>query len=101
MVDCGGHYLNNIGGEVPIGLNCSGKIEHNNNYKFAMAFESDSYPGYVTEKICDIYKSNCIPIYWGHPDIIKDFNPKTFINANDFTNFDELIDYIIKVDTYP
>ena len=98
IVDCGGRYLNNIGGEVPIGLNCSGKIEHNNNYKFAMAFESASYPGYVTEKICDIYKSNCIPIYWGHPDIIKDFNPKTFINANDFTNFDELIDYIIKVD---
>ncbi len=98
MVDCGGRYLNNIGGEVPIGLNCSGKIEHNNNYKFAIAFESASYPGYVTEKICDVYKSNCIPIYWGHPDIIKDFNPKTFINANDFTNFDELVEYIIKVD---
>lgn len=97
-VDCGGRYLNNIGGEVPIGLNCSGKIEHNNNYKFAIAFESASYPGYVTEKICDVYKSNCIPIYWGHPDIIKDFNPKTFINANDFTNFDELVEYIIKVD---
>ena len=98
IVDCGGRYLNNIGGEVPIGLNCSGKIEHNNNYKFATAFESDSYPGYVTEKICDIYKSNCVPIYWGHPDIIKDFNPSTFINANNFANFDELIEYIKKVD---
>ena len=98
IVDCGGRYLNNIGGEVPIGLNCSGKIEHNNNYKFATAFESDSYPGYVTEKICDIYKSNCVPIYWGHPDVVKDFNQTTFINANNFSNFDELVDYIIKVD---
>jgi FkbM family methyltransferase len=98
IVDCGGRYLNNIGGEVPIGLNCSGKIEHNNNYKFATAFESDSYPGYVTEKICDIYKSNCIPIYWGHQDVIKDFNPSTFINANNFKDFDELIEYIKKVD---
>jgi GR25 family glycosyltransferase involved in LPS biosynthesis len=97
-VDCGGSYLNNIGYNVPVGLHCSGKIEHNNSYKFAVAFESTVYPGYVTEKICDIYKSNCIPIYWGHPNVIKDFNPTTFINANDFSNFDELIKYIIKVD---
>ena len=72
---------------------------YNNNYKFVMAFESTVYPGYVTEKICDVFKSNCIPIYWGHPDIVKDFNPSSFINANDFANFDELIEYIIKVDT--
>ncbi len=98
VVDCGGNYLNNIGGPVPLGINCSGKISYNNNYKFAMAFESTSYPGYVTEKICDVYKSNCIPIYWGNPDIMKDFNPTTFINANDFPNFDELIKYIIKID---
>jgi hypothetical protein len=63
-----------------------------------MAFESKSYPGYVTEKICDIYKSNTVPIYWGTPDVVKDFNPTTFINANDFSNFDELIKYIKKVD---
>lgn len=98
QVDCGGEYLNNIGYNVPLGTNCSGKIEHNRKYKFAMAFESKSYPGYVTEKICDIFKSNTIPIYWGTKDVIKDFNPKSFINANDFSNFDELIEYIIKVD---
>jgi hypothetical protein len=56
------------------------------------------YPGYVTEKICDVFKSNCVPIYWGHPDIIKDFNPSSFINANNFSNFDELVDYISLVD---
>ena len=98
QVDCGGSYLNNIGYNIPIGSNCSGKIEHNNNYKFATAFESAMYKGYVTEKICDVFKSNCVPIYWGHPDVVKDYNPKTFINANDFENFDELVDYIIKVD---
>jgi GR25 family glycosyltransferase involved in LPS biosynthesis len=97
-VDCGGSYLNNIGYEVPRGHNSSGKILHNKEYKFAMAFESKSYPGYVTEKICDIYKSNTVPIYWGTPDVVKDFNPTTFINANDFSNFDELIKYIKKVD---
>ena len=97
-VHCGGKFLNNIGYTVPRGVNCSGKIEHNNTYKFAIAFENEDYPGYVTEKICDIYKSNCIPIYWGTKEVVNDFNPKTFINANDFANFDELIEYIIKVD---
>jgi GR25 family glycosyltransferase involved in LPS biosynthesis len=97
-VDCGGKYLNNIGYTVPRGTNCSGKIEHNLNYKFAIAFENEDYPGYVTEKICDIYKSNCIPIYWGNKEVLEDFNPKTFIYAKDFENFDELVEYIIKVD---
>jgi FkbM family methyltransferase len=97
-VDCGGKFLNNIGYVVPRGINCSGKIEHNTNYKFAITFENKEYPGYVTEKICDAYKSKCIPIYWGTKDVVKDFNPSTFINANNFANFDELIDYIIKVD---
>ena len=98
-VHCGGKYLNNIGFTVPRGVNCSGKIEHNNKYKFAIAFENEDYPGYVSEKICDIYKSNCIPIYWGTKEVIHDFNPSTFINAHDFANFDELVDYIIKVDS--
>lgn len=97
-VDCGGPFLNNIGYIVPKGINCSGKINHNNNYKFVLAFENKKYPGYVTEKICDAYKSKCIPIYWGSYEVINDFNPKTFINANDFENFDELVNYIVKVD---
>jgi FkbM family methyltransferase len=98
-VHCGGKYLNNIGFNVPRGVNCSGKIEHNNKYKFAIAFENEDYPGYVTEKICDIYKSNCVPIYWGTKEVVNDFNPSTFINARDFENFDELVAYIIKVDS--
>jgi GR25 family glycosyltransferase involved in LPS biosynthesis len=97
-VDCGGQFLNNIGYIVPRGTNCSGKIEHNNDYKFVIAFESNMYPGYVTEKILDVYKSNCIPIYWGSSEVVNDFNPSTFINANNFNTIDELVEYIIKVD---
>ena len=96
-VDCGGVYLNNIE-LVPRGTDCSGKINFNNNYKFSIAFENEDYPGYVTEKILDIYKSNCIPIYWGTRQVIFDFNPSTFINANDFGSFEELVKFIIKVD---
>jgi FkbM family methyltransferase len=97
-VDCGGRFLNNIGYTVPKGTSCSGKIEHNLNYKFAIAFENEDHPGYVTEKICDVYKSNCIPIYAGNREVVEDFNPNTFINANEFKNLDELVKYVIKVD---
>jgi GR25 family glycosyltransferase involved in LPS biosynthesis len=96
-VDCGGPYLNNVP-IVPRGTDCSGKINFNNDYKFSIAFENEDYPGYVTEKILDIYKSNCIPIYWGTRQVIFDFNPSTFINANDFSSFEELVKFIIKVD---
>lgn len=97
-VDCGGTFLNNIGYTVPKGMNCSGKVEHNKNYKFVLALENKDYPGYCTEKLADAYKSGSLPIYWGNADVIKDFNPKTFINANNFASICELVQHIIKVD---
>jgi GR25 family glycosyltransferase involved in LPS biosynthesis len=97
-VDCGGKFLNNLGYLVDRGTKSSGKISHNNDYKFVIAFENKKYPGYVSEKIYDAYKSQSIPIYWGTPDVVKDFNPTTFINANDFNSFDELADFVVKVD---
>lgn len=100
-VDSGGYFMNNIGYIVPRGINCSGKIEHNNNYKFVIAFENTEMDGYCTEKICDAFKSNCIPIYWGTKDVVMDFNPKCFINVNDYKNLDELNRWIEKVDTDP
>jgi hypothetical protein len=101
MVDCGGRYLNNIGGEVPIGLNCSGKIEHNNNYKFATAFESDSYPGYVTEKLLEPLAAGSIPIYCGGSQAKSDFNSKRFISVDDFPNYDQCIDWILHINQSP
>jgi hypothetical protein len=42
--------------------------------------------------------ANSIPIYFGHKDVNKEFNTKSFINFNDFKNMKEFIDYIKKVD---
>ena len=92
-VDCGGGCLNNVGGRV------KDKAQFQRAYKFCIACENSCYPGYCTEKILDAYKSNCIPIYMGSPTVHLDFNPETFINANDFKSSDELIRYIRRVDT--
>jgi len=91
-VDCGGKCLNNIGYRV------KNKINFQNQYKFCIASENSLTPGYTTEKILHAFKSNCIPIYYGSNTVIDDFNPETFINANNFKNTDELINYIKEVD---
>tara|TARA_B110000208_G_C11798090_1_gene440566 strand:- start:3353 stop:4294 length:942 start_codon:yes stop_codon:yes gene_type:complete len=93
QVDCGGNCLNNIGRKV------ENKLEFQKNYKFCIAYENSIQPGYTTEKILEAYKSNCIPIYCGSNTISDDFNPETFINAPDFKNENDLINYIKKVDT--
>lgn len=91
-VDCGGGCLNNIGYKV------KDKIEYQRKYKFSIAFENCVEAGYTTEKILEAYNSNCIPIYYGNPNVISDFNPETFINRADFSSDEELIEYIKKVD---
>ncbi|MBS1738557.1 MAG: glycosyltransferase [Bacteroidetes bacterium] len=91
-VDSGGRHLNNIGYFV------EDKMEFIKDYKFIIAFENSSYPGYTTEKILEPLVADCIPIYWGNPLINADFNEKCFIDASKFDNYDELISRIIQID---
>jgi hypothetical protein len=67
-------------------------------YKFSIAFENESYPGYVTEKILYAMLTNAIPIYWGNSEIGKDFNARSFINCHEYKNFDEVIERVIEID---
>lgn len=91
-VDSGGKSMNNIGYYV------GDKIEFLKQYKFTIAFENSSYPGYTTEKIAHAFAANTIPIYWGNPLVSKDFNPKSFINCHDYDSFDAVIDRVIEID---
>ena len=91
-VDSGGRALNNIGYAV------TDKLEFINKYKFTICFENSEYPGYTTEKLVHPKLKNSIPIYWGNPDVSKDWNTKSFINAYDFPTIGELIEYIKRVD---
>ncbi len=51
-IDSGGSLLNNIGRTV------NDKLSFIRNYKFTIAFENRSYPGYITEKIFHPYKTS-------------------------------------------
>ena len=92
QVDSGGKVRNNVGGRV------SDKVKFISNYKFNIAFENASYPGYATEKLMEALITNTIPIYWGDPKISNDFNTKAFINCLDFESMDAVIEHVKKVD---
>lgn len=74
------------------------KLAFQSSCKFSIAFENTSTPGYVTEKIMHAFITNSIPIYWGDPEVAKDFNHDAFINCHDFRNFEEVVDYVKEVD---
>ena len=91
-VDCGGKARNNLGYRVV------DKIAFLKSYKFTIAFENESYPGYTTEKLADALQGNAVPIYWGNPLVSRDFNPESFVNAHDFRNLDEVVDFVVELD---
>ena len=91
-VASGGKYANNVGGPV------TDKRAFIRNYKFNIAFENSSYPGYTTEKIAEAWVEGCIPIYWGNPRIEEEINPGCFINVGKFSSHHEAIEYILEVD---
>ena len=92
-VDCGGKWRNNVGGPVP------DKIAFQTAYKFVLAVENYSAPGYLTEKFAQAAQSNAIPIYWGDPTITQFINPKTFINCHDFSSMDALLARVRDLDS--
>ncbi len=100
FVDCAGKVLHNIdlNFESRTGNWAESKIELLKNYKFTIAFENRFTNGYTTEKLYQPLMANSIPIYMGNPAVCEDFNPKAFINCNDYKNFDEVIEVVKELD---
>jgi len=91
-LDSGGKISNNIGGPI------ANKRDFIRNYKFTMAFENSSYPGYTTEKIIEPMYENSIPIYWGNPNIDSEFNTESFVNVHNFSSLKEAAEYVAYLD---
>lgn len=91
-IDSGGAYRNNIGGPV------KDKLAFQRQYRFSIAYENSRDPGYVTEKIVDAFAAGTVPIYWGDPLIKEEFNPDSFLCADDYPDNAALIDAIEAID---
>jgi hypothetical protein len=95
-VDSAGRAGNNVGFDVPFGV--ENTINFLRPYKFCMAFENKSAPGYVSEKLLLGLAARCIPIYYGCPRAGEEFNPRRFLNYHDFPSEDALIARIMEID---
>lgn len=62
-----------------------------NKYKFIICFENSNTPGYITEKIFNVFLANSIPIYDGDPEVNK------FINKESYIPFDNNMSEKIKL----
>jgi len=91
-VASGGRVLNNVGGRVP------DKLKFMKQGRFGLAFENSIAPGYITEKLTDVYAAGSIPIYLGAPDIEKYFNPYSFINISKYDSIEDAVKEIIEID---
>lgn len=91
-VDSGGHYMNNIGGPI------KDKFAFDQSHKFSLAFENCSHKGYTTEKIVEAFAAGAIPIYYGNPEIGKEFNTKAFVNTHDFASLEDAVKRVIEID---
>jgi len=90
-VDSGGAVLNNLGYRV------SDKLPFIASYKFTIAFENSSYPGYVSEKLVEPMIVNSMPIYWGSSQVDDDFDVRSFVCANN-RRLDDVVDEVVELD---
>lgn len=98
-VDCAGRLKNNVGYQIPGRGDQRHKIDFLRDYKFTIAAENSSNPGYVTEKIIHPLSVGSIPIYWGSKSVSDDFNDKAFINVHDFDSMEEVLELIKEIDS--
>lgn len=85
-VDAGGSCRNNMGGwTVPGGH--LGKVDFQRAYKFSLAIENAVWPGYTTEKLVEPMLAGSVPVYFGDPLAVRDFDPASYL---DFAQFGSL-----------
>lgn len=91
-VNSGGKYKNNVGGPV------ADKLEFESKHKFALAVENVSHDGYTTEKLVQSFAAGCIPIYYGNPNVLNEFNSESFINVSSYETIDQVVEKIKEID---
>lgn len=75
------------------------KIEFLRRYRFTIAFENISLPGWTTEKLIHPLLARSIPIYWGNPKAAEFFNSRAFINCADYNwDLDAVMKRVIELD---
>ena len=95
-IDYGGSYKNNIP-RIEYQYNSKEFIDYVSQYKFIISMENSRGDTYITEKILHGFNAGNIPIYWGSLNISDYFNEERFINLNDISNTENVINKIVEI----
>jgi len=75
------------------------KVDVISKYKFSICFENAIEPGgFYTEKLLHAKIAGNIPVYWSDKRFSEDFNEKCCLNLINYSNMDDLLEDIIKID---
>ena len=77
------------------------KLAFLRHFRFNIAFENESFPGWLTEKMVDAFTAGCVPIYHGDPHVERTFSPAAFVHVRDESNYGEAIERILAIDRDP
>lgn len=71
-------------------------------YNFGLSMENHDRPGYLTEKITNVFEAGSIPIYWGDGDLARQFfNPDAFIDIKQYKDFEAAADAVVEITKDP
>ena len=77
---------------------CDNKLDIQQQYRFSIAFEnSDSVPGYITEKLFDCFAAGTVPVYLGAPNISDYIPSRCFIDLRDYSSYEALYEYLSRM----
>ena len=74
------------------------KLQALSPYRFSLCYENSIAEGYHTEKLLHGKIAGGIPIYFGHPSVDLDFNPRCFIQAADLSEH-QLVERVREIDS--
>lgn len=77
------------------------KILYQAGFRFTIACENSSFPGYSTEKLYDALLAGTIPIYWGNPRVGDDFDSRAFVHCRGPDDIDAVVDEVRRIDADP
>lgn len=82
-------------GEIPGDHSGPEKYDLLKDYKFCICFENtQTYAGYITEKIFGCFAAACVPIYWGATNIERYIPKDCYIDYRDFKSDEALYKYL-------
>lgn len=68
------------------------------HYRFAICYENICHiNGYITEKIFDVMRYGCVPIYWGAENVTQYIPENCFIDRRKFSSYEALYEHLLEM----